>query len=156
MAECACTSLIFTSFTYVPSLPFWFLEPRYLNWSTSSSVCSFIIHHTFRSLDGDNLSELNVALSVIRLLNRRPVISFTLICTDWLFVFCGIWQCLSFFLCVVTFRFILLSNKIVQVRVYSTYDMIIYYKEWFFNQMLHTATFCEVMLNVEEVGHCVK
>ena len=40
MAECACASLIFTSFTDVPSLVC--VEPKYLNWSTSSSVCPFI------------------------------------------------------------------------------------------------------------------
>ena len=40
MAECACTGLIFTYFADVPSLVY--VEPKYLNWSTSSSVCPFI------------------------------------------------------------------------------------------------------------------
>ena len=40
MAECACASLVFTSFTDVLSLVC--VEPKYLNWSTSSSVCPFI------------------------------------------------------------------------------------------------------------------
>ena len=40
MAECACASLIFTSFTDVPSLVC--VALKYLNWSTSLSVCSFI------------------------------------------------------------------------------------------------------------------
>ena len=39
MAECACASLIFTSFTDVPSLVC--VEPKHLNWYTSSSVCLF-------------------------------------------------------------------------------------------------------------------
>ena len=38
VAECACASLILTSFTNGPSLVC--LDPRYLNWSTSSSVFS--------------------------------------------------------------------------------------------------------------------
>ena len=40
MAVCACTSLIFTFFTNVPSLVC--VEPKYLNWSTSSSIYPFI------------------------------------------------------------------------------------------------------------------
>ena len=40
MAECACASLILTSFTDVPSLVC--TVPEYLNWSISSSVCPFI------------------------------------------------------------------------------------------------------------------
>ena len=38
--ECACVSLIFTSFIDVPSLVC--VDPRYLKWSTSSSVFPFI------------------------------------------------------------------------------------------------------------------
>ena len=40
MAECACASLIFTFFTDVLSLVC--VEPKYMNWSTSLSVCPFI------------------------------------------------------------------------------------------------------------------
>ena len=40
MAACACASLIFTSFTDFPYLLY--VEPKYLNLSTSSSVCPFI------------------------------------------------------------------------------------------------------------------
>ena len=40
MAECACPSVIFTSFTDAPSL--FCVEPKYLNWSASSGVCPFI------------------------------------------------------------------------------------------------------------------
>ena len=39
MAECACARLIFTSFIGAPSLVC--VDPRYLNWSTSSSVFPF-------------------------------------------------------------------------------------------------------------------
>ena len=39
LTECACASLILTSITDVPSL--FCMEPEYLNWSTSSSVCPF-------------------------------------------------------------------------------------------------------------------
>ena len=40
MAECAGASLIFTSFTDFPSLVC--VEPKYVKWSTSLSVCPFI------------------------------------------------------------------------------------------------------------------
>ena len=40
IAEGACASVIFTSFTDIPSLVC--VEPKYLNGSTSSSVCPFI------------------------------------------------------------------------------------------------------------------
>ena len=41
MAEFACTSVIFTYFTDVPSLVC--VDPKYLNLSTSSSVIPFIL-----------------------------------------------------------------------------------------------------------------
>ena len=40
LAECACASLIFTSFNDVPSLDR--VDPKYLNWSTSSRTFPFI------------------------------------------------------------------------------------------------------------------
>ena len=40
MAKCACACLIFTSFVDVPSLVC--VDPKYLNWPTSSSALSFI------------------------------------------------------------------------------------------------------------------
>ena len=40
MSECACVSLILTTFTDVPSLVC--VEPKHLNWSTHSSVCPFM------------------------------------------------------------------------------------------------------------------
>ena len=39
MAECACASLTFTSFNDLPSLVC--VDPKYLNWFTSSTNCPF-------------------------------------------------------------------------------------------------------------------
>ena len=63
MAECACASLIFTSFTDVPSLVC--VEPKYLNWSTSSSVCPFIC----MLVDGLNLMLLTKILFLSELIS---------------------------------------------------------------------------------------
>ena len=44
MTECACASLIFTFITDVKSLVC--VEPKHLNWSTSSTVCPFCTNCT--------------------------------------------------------------------------------------------------------------
>ena len=60
MAECACTSLIFIG---VPSLVY--VDPGYLNWSTSSSVFPYI----YMLVDGHGLMLLTRILLLSELIS---------------------------------------------------------------------------------------
>ena len=70
MAECACASLIFTSFIDVPS---WVcVDPKYLNWSTSSIALPFILHML---VDGLGLMPLRIILLLSELVYFNDVSS---------------------------------------------------------------------------------